>query len=206
MSESSSPVDSMFAATPDTSSTETVDRPIDCLIRDLEAGQVPARLRTPHFNSEMTSLSKESLVPAQITPRKLRLLEDLSRQPSGISASSPTKNSDYSSSVYSEHSSNLVLANDSTFSSFEVETLRPKPLDLSDTVLASLSSIHEPRTTTVASDISNNDSEEALVKEIVRYPMVAPSPTHRLTKLSPQCGSNVVSEKAARLLGMDGAG
>jgi hypothetical protein len=112
------------------------------------------------------------------------------------------------------------------------EIFRPKPLDLSritsmkpanyppnafaeDTssegedspgaTAAMLSDPPRPKPTVQTHMYSDGESE-ALVKEIVRYPMVESSPTRRLIQIPPQSPYFLVNQKAARVLGLDGAG
>ena len=57
-----------------------------------------------------------------------------------------------------------------------------------------------------ASLLFDGPAEDALMKEIVRYPMVEPSPPFRLTKDRALSESIALNKKAAKLLGLDGAG
>src|SRR5438045_3294346 len=59
---------------------------------------------------------------------------------------------------------------------------------------------------TVLSDTSSDGDFEGLVNEITRHPMVEAHPAHRLTRITSQSGSLTVNQKAAKVLGLDGAG
>jgi hypothetical protein len=112
------------------------------------------------------------------------------------------------------------------------ETLTPRPLDLSratsvnpadyppnDVADNTSSKVydrpsteadtlpHPPRPRSIDQSHASSDSEsEALVKEIVRYPMVEASATHTLTQIPSQSRHFLVNQKAAKVLGLDGAG
>jgi hypothetical protein len=218
-----------------TSSTDSsLGDPLDCVI-DLELGKEPTDLRAPSKDSiSMTTLSSESLVPTPITPRKWREGDDGKYANFDLARISDPL-SDHCSSIYSECSSVLAETDCSgtTMSPFRADDiLMPKPLDLSRSTSANPASCPK---TTVANDTgsevddglcstaailtgplrlkpamrpeASSDSEsEALVKEIVRHPMVGTSPALRLAQRSSRSEYFVVNQKAAKLLGLDGAG
>ena len=207
---------------------------LDCLITDLHLGKEAAKLRAPRPCSiSMTTLSKESLVPTQVTLGRRRCEEkDYSISVHSTSHFNPA--SEYSSSIYSKRSSALVEteSGQTTMSFFPTdEILTPRPLDFfreaspsaidcqgaiakamstaeedkHSSTVGTLQDPQRPRSTAQSHTSSDNDTE-ALMKEIVTYPMVHTSPTHRLTQTPSQPGHIVVNQKAARLLGLDGAG
>ena len=208
---------------------------LDCLITDLQLGKEPASLRVPLTCSiSMTTVSSESLVPAQATSRRCRQ-EDNDRNTIAHLAPASGPPSEYSSSVYSKRSSAMaeMESGETTISSFPAdEILTPRPLDLSNASAASAADCpHKavandtnsetddshssatatlpdpPRPMSIARSHTSSDSNsEALIKEIVRHPMGKASLTHRLTQTSFQSGHFILNQKAARLLGLDGAG
>ena len=213
-----------------TSSTDSSSgNPLDCVIIDLELGKEPTDLRAPSKDSiSMTTLSSESLVPTPVTPRKWR--EDGNGKYANFDltrTSDPL--SDHCSSIYSKRSSVLAETDcgETTMSSFQADdVLMPRPLDLSRSTCANPAIANDtgsevdddfcstaaillgpPRPKPAVKSETSSDSEsEALVKEIVRHPMVETSPVHRLTQRSSPSGYLNVNQKAAKLLGLDGAG
>jgi len=202
--------------------------PLDCVIIDLELGKEPTDLRAPSKDSiSMTTLSSESLVPTPITPRKWR--EDGDGQYANFDlARTSDPHSDRCSSIYSKRSSVLAETNcdEITMSSFQADDiLMPKPLNLSRSTSANPAIANDTGSEmddgvcstaavllgplrpkpAVKSETSSDSESEALVKEIVRHPMVETSPVHRLTQRSSQSGYLIVNQKAAKLLGLDGA-
>lgn len=205
------------------------------LITDLQSSKEPKSPRvTPTCSISRTTLSTDSLIPVQVTSRKRRLEEnDQSTSVHHPLASTPP--SDYSSSIYSERSFAPAETDseEPTSSSFLTdELLKPKPLDLTriasvkpanyppnafaedtnfegeaspDATLAILPDPPLPKFMVQSYTPSDGESE-ALVEEIVRYPMVEAPPTRRLTQIPPQSPHFLVNQKAARLLGLDGAG
>jgi hypothetical protein len=208
---------------------------LDCVIIDLELGKEPTDLRAPSNDSiSMTTLSSESLVPTPITPRKWRKDGDGEYANFDLAHTSDPL-SDHCSSIYSKRSSVLTETDcgETTMSPFRADDiLMPRPLDLSRSTSANPASC--PKTTVandtssrvddglcsttttlsgplqpkpaVKSETSSDSESEALVKEIVRHPMVETSPVRRLTQRSSQSGYFIVNQKAAKLLGLDGAG
>jgi hypothetical protein len=208
--------------------------PLDCVIIDLALGKESTDLRTPSKDSiSMMTLSSESLVPAPITPRKWREDDDGEYANFDLARTSDPL-SDNCSSIYSKRSSVLAETDcgETTMSSFRADDiLMPRPLDLSRSTSANPASC--PKTAAAndtGSEVDNrlcsttatllrplqpkpavkfktsSDSEsEALVKEIVRHPMVETSPVHRLIQRTPQSGYFIVNQKAAKLLGLDSA-
>ena len=203
--------------------------PLDCVIIDLELGKEPTDLRAPSKDSiSMTTLSNETLAPTPITPRKWRENDDGEYANFGLARTSDPL-SDHCSSIYSKHSSVLAETDcgETTMSSFRADDiLMPRPLDLSRSTSANPaiandtgSEVDDGLCSTAAillgplrpkpavkSETSSDSESEALVKEIVRHPMVETSPVHRLTQRSSQSGYLIVNQKAAKLLGLDGAG
>lgn len=143
--------------------------------------------------------------------------------------------SEYSSSVYSKCSSGLAgtESGETAMSSFPTDdVLMPEPLDLRRATSMELIEytpriIGDPRSSEVEKKSSvtvailpgssgpksekqprtSSDSEsDVLVKDIVRYPMVEASPTYRLAQIPSPSANFFVNQKAARLLGLDGAG
>ena len=216
--------------TADTSSGDM----LDCLITDLQLGKEAANLRVPPpCSNSMTTLSKESLVPPQVTPR--RRCHEQNDQCTSVRTTSPSNPPfEYSSSIYSRSSSALVEteSGQTTMSFFPAdEILKPRPLDLfraaspsavgcqgviakdtstkeEDRHSSTVGTVPDPQRPrpTVQSHTSSDSETEALVEETVKHPMVQTSPMHRLTQRPSQSGHIVVNQKAARLLGLDGAG
>jgi hypothetical protein len=219
-----------------TSSTgSSLGDPLDCVIIDLKLGKEPSDLRVPSKDStSMMTLSSESLVPTPITPRKWREGYDGKYANFDLARTSDPL-SDHCSSIYSERSSVLAESDcgETTMSSFRADDLlMPRPLDLSRSTSANPVSC--PKTAVAndtGSEVDNGlcstvaillgplrpepavkfetpfDSEsEALVKEIVQYPMVENSPARRLTQRPSQPGYFIVNQKAAKLLGLDDTG
>jgi hypothetical protein len=143
--------------------------------------------------------------------------------------------SEYSSSVYSKCSSGLAVtkSGETAMSSFPTDdVLMPEPLDLRRATSMELVEytpriIGDPRSSEVEKKScvtvailpgssgpksekqprTSSDSEsDVLVKDIVRYPMVEASPTYRLAQIPSPSANIFVNQKAARLLGLDGAG
>jgi hypothetical protein len=218
----------------DLSTGTSLDDLLDCLITDLQLGKEAISLRaSPRYSIPMTPLSRRSLIPTQVIPRGSQ--KDDPQYSSVHHTPISDTLSDYSSSIYSEPSSILAerKSSDTTMSSFPVdESLTPKPLCLSrvtsvdladcppnalaeDTIsvaddspcseAAILLDLSRPKSA-VDSDKSLDSESEALMEEIVRYPMVQGSPTDRFIQTPPKCGHFTVNQKAARLLGLDGAG
>jgi len=174
----------------------------------------------------MTTLSSESLVPTPITPRKWR--EDGDGEYANFDlARTSDPLSDHCSSIYSKRSSVLAETDcgETTMSSFQADDiLMPRPLDLSRSTSANPAITNDTGSEVddglctaailpglrpkpaVKSETSSDSESEALVKEIVRHPMVETSPVHRLTQRSSPSGYLIVNQKAAKLLGLDGAG
>ena len=210
------------------------DDMLDCLITDLQSGQDAATLRAPPASSiSMTTLSKESLIPTQVSPGRGHQ-EDDNQRTSVHLASTSVPSSEYSSSIYSKRSSALIdtESGQTTMSSFPAdEILTPRPLNLSratgtsadecrnaiatdtgsgdndthNSTVATFPAFQPPRSA-VESDTSSDGDSDTLMKEIVKHPMVIASPTHGFIQTPSRLGHIVVNHKAARLLGLDGAG
>jgi hypothetical protein len=182
----------------------------------------------------MPTLSTESLVPTPITPRKWREDDDGEYASFDLTRTSDPL-TDHCSSMYSKRSSVLAETDcgETTMSSFQTDDiLMPRPLDLSRSTSANPASCPKTavandtgsevddglrstvaillrplrRKSAVKSETSSDSESEALVKEIVRHPMVETSPTRSLTQRSSPSGCFIVNQKAAKLLGLDGAG
>ena len=126
----------------------------------------------------------------------------------------------YSSSIYSETSSAYI--EDNTMSTIADQCLSPRPLDLSRKTSEKLASSQHPsdvENSSIAAlrpkyhqhsmqdstSLSNDDGGAALDKEIAMYPMVESSAVFKRNAKSPSSPYDG-NKKAAKILGLDGAG
>ena len=209
--------------------------PLDCLITDLRSGEEPSSLRTPRLcSTSMITLSRGSLIPVQGTLREQHQQNE-DHYTSFHHALASALPSDYSSSVYSERSCALAGTEpvETTISSVRTDdVLRPKPLVLSrvtklepvkytpnavidhrsyeienETSIRAATVSEPSRTKSGAQSHTPSGSEsEALMKKTVRCPVVEASPTHKLTQIPSPSANFFVNQKAAKILGLDGAG
>ena len=193
------------------------------LLADLERDYevYPAPTFPPTCRPELDEMDSLKLEADGQHPAPTR---DLTRQPEldefeslqlGIDGQSA-----YSSSVYSETSSAYV--EDNTMSSIADHCLSPRPLDLSrktsekqassqnssdveNSSVGALRPKHYQHSMQDSTSLSDDDGGAALDKEIAMYPMVESSAIFKRNGKSPSSLYNR-NKKAAKVLGLDGAG
>ena len=210
--------------------------PLDILLSDLEAGKDSSDLRVPNpYTLSMISLSCDVFVPPQVTPRKDRRVDHLrSQSPSGniIDHNAGQRDtSTYSSSIYSsDHSSYGVQIDDNvkralpTGDSFNLHSLdlnsgprnaqKNNKSNLKETSFLFHQDSDHARTSDDSltkehlPDINVEHSEfNGLLDDALRYSVTEHSQSCRPTELGFSAAAPIlVNAKAAKVLGLDGAG